>query len=177
MAERAQPSQKGWDEKKKILTGCWFIEEFNGDYFCDCYEGIRGRMCEHTIGKTQEWLMPQRRSEACLLLRSGRPVGLPNRLPASCLTKSPVKVTRPAEPTLDVTTEELVPVVTAAVDGAAGGAAVRSISCMPCQEEGLVAWAATFCPECADHLCQECDVAHSRSRLTKLLHHGASLTG
>ncbi len=86
-------------------------------------------------------------------------------------------MTRPAEPTLDVTTEELVPVVTAAVDGAAGGTAVRSISCMPCQEEGLVAWAATFCPECADHLCQECDVAHSRSRLTKLLHHGASLTG
>ena len=170
MAERAQPSQKGWDEKKKILQSCWLIEEVNGDYFCDCYEGIRGRMCEHTVGmhfRQNTGRITATEQVRSLPIAAKRKAGRPKKLPASCLTKSPVKVTRPAEPALDVTTEELVPVVTVVVHGAAGGAMVRSMACTPCQEDGLVARAVAYCPECADHLCQECDAAHSRNRLTK----------
>jgi hypothetical protein len=115
MAERAQPSQKGWDEKKKILQSCWLIEEVNGDYFCDCYEGIRGRMCEHTVGmhfRQNTGRITATEQVRSLPIAAKRKAGRPKKLPASCLTKSPVKVTRPAEPALDVTTEELVPVVT-----------------------------------------------------------------
>ena len=50
LAERANPSSKPWDEKKKILTDCHFIDERKEDFFCDCFEGIKGRMCEHTPG-------------------------------------------------------------------------------------------------------------------------------
>ena len=50
LEERRYPSQKSWDEKKKILTGCYFLEERQGDSFCDCFERIKGRMCKHAIG-------------------------------------------------------------------------------------------------------------------------------
>ena len=51
LEERSHPSNKSWDEKKKILTDCYFIEERGGDFFGDCFEGIKGRYCEHSIGK------------------------------------------------------------------------------------------------------------------------------
>ena len=50
MEERKNPTSKPWDEKKIILTGCFLIEERENDFYCNYYEGIRGRMCEHTIG-------------------------------------------------------------------------------------------------------------------------------
>ena len=44
LSERSNPSGKSWDEKKKILAGCYLIEERDGDYWCDCFEGIKGRI-------------------------------------------------------------------------------------------------------------------------------------
>ena len=35
---------------EKIRTSCWIIEEKNGEFFCDCYEGSKGRLCKHSIG-------------------------------------------------------------------------------------------------------------------------------
>ena len=50
LEERKNPSLKTWDEKKRILTACYLLEEREGDFFCDCFEGIKGRMCKHTVG-------------------------------------------------------------------------------------------------------------------------------
>ena len=47
LEERKHPSKKTWDEKTKIMTTCYFLEERQGDFFCDCFEGIKSRMCKH----------------------------------------------------------------------------------------------------------------------------------
>ena len=48
LEERVNPSDKSWDEKMKIKQSCLIVEGRNGDFFCDCMEGIKGKICKHT---------------------------------------------------------------------------------------------------------------------------------
>ena len=50
LGERANPSNKSWDEKKKVNESCWIIVESNGDFFCDYEAGFKGHLCDHVIG-------------------------------------------------------------------------------------------------------------------------------
>ena len=169
LEERARPSSKSWDEKKKILTGCWLIEERDGDFWCDCYEGIRGRMCEHTPGmhfRQNTGRIPVTEDVRSLPISQKRPRGRPKQLPKSCLTKSPAKAAAQAPAHLDVSTEVL---EFAPGDAAPAREVPQLLPCTSCQEAGKQAVAVVYCATCTDHMCQECNAAHSKLRITKIM--------
>ena len=168
LAERANPSQKSWDEKKKILTSCWLVEERGGDFFCDCYEGIRGRMCEHTVGmhfRNKTGKIPVTEDVRTLPISQKRPRGRPKQLPA-CLVRSPARAPQAAPDMLDVSNEEL---LDPAVDEDDFQQPVEPMACTSCQEDGKVVRAVKYCAQCTDQMCTECLSAHSKLRATK--HH------
>ena len=131
------------------------MEERDGDFWCDCYEGIRGRMCEHTVGmhfRQNTGRIPVTEDVRSLPISQKRARGRPKQLPKSCLTRSPPKAATQAPPLLDVSTEVL--------ESAPGGEAParevpQLLPCTSCQE------AVVYCATCTDHMCQECK--HTRS--------------
>ena len=168
LAERANPSNKSWEEKKKILIGCHLIEERDGDFYCDCFEGIKGRLCEHTTGmhfRNKTGKIPVTEDVRSLPIAQKRPKGRPKQLPANALTRSPPKARQEPAPLMNVSTEDL----EAAVGGSAPTPAplYMAMSCSLCQEDGLVTVAVVYCKECSDHLCEECRRAHAKTRVTK----------
>ena len=169
LAERANPSQKSWDEKKRILTSCWLVEERGGDYFCDCYEGIRGRMCEHTVGmhfRNKTGKIPVTDDVRTLPISQKRPRGRPKQLPASCLVRSPPRAPQAAPDMLDVSNEVL---LDPAEDEEDFRQPEEVMACTSCQEDGRVVRAVKYCAQCTDQMCTECLSAHSKLRATK--HH------
>ena len=158
LEERRYPSTKPWDEKKKILTACYFLEERDGDFFCDCFEGIKGRMCKHTVGmhyRQKTGKLPVTEDVRSLPISSKRPRGRPKK-PAGCMLRSPVKAA-PAPATLNEELQVQLPV----------RVAIPFSTCTSCTEEGLVAAAEQYCVECAEYMCEEHRRAHSKTRVTK----------
>ena len=50
-ALRQDPSvATNFEEFVQIRSSCWIIEEKGGQYYCDCYFGIKGKLCKHTVG-------------------------------------------------------------------------------------------------------------------------------
>merc|ERR1719186_722300 len=47
---RTIPSSSSFDEYISMRSSCWILEERDGDYFCDCPIGMKGKMCKHTVG-------------------------------------------------------------------------------------------------------------------------------
>ena len=143
------------------------MEERDGDFWCDCYEGIRGRMCEHTAGmhfRQNTGRIPVTEDVRSLPISQKRPRGRLKQLPKSCLTRSPPKATAQAPALLDVSTELL--------ESAPGGEAparevLLLLPCTSCQEAGKQAVAVVFCATCTDQMCLECNTAHSKLRVTK----------
>ena len=161
LEERRHPSKKSWDEKKKILTACYFLEERNGDFWCDCFEGIKGRMCKHTVGmhyRQKTGKLPVTKDVRSLPISSKRPRGRPKK-PAGCMLRSPVKAA-PAPATLNTSSEELQVQLPVRVT-------MPFSTCTSCTEDGLVAAAEQYCVECAEYMCEEHRRAHSKTRLTK----------
>ena len=165
LEERKHPSNRSWDEKKKILSACFFIEERAGDFYCDCWGGIKGRMCEHTVGmhyRQKTGRLPVTEEVRSLPIGAKRPRGRPKKL-AGCRVRSPVKAPPPAPTALDVSTENLevgtvqVPVVQVAAPE----------PCTSCAEDGAVGLAEAYCAECSDHMCEEHRMAHAKTRVTK----------
>ena len=155
LEERKYPSEKTWDEKKSILTGCYFLEERQGDFFCDCFEGIKGRMCKHTVGmhyRQDTGKLTANDEIRSLPINSKRPRGRPKK--GSCQIRSPVKV--PPAPLNNP--PEGVPTVMVTVP---------FVGCTSCQEEGHVNASVAYCEECTEYLCEEHRRAHSKTRLTK----------
>ena len=165
LEERKHPSKKTWDEKKKILTACYFLEERAGDFFCDCFEGIKGRMCKHTVGmhyRQKTGKLPVTEDVRSLPISSKRPRGRPKK-PAGCMLRSPVKAA-PAPATLNTSTEEL------QVEGATRAVARVEMpfsTCTSCTEDGLVCAAEAYCSPCAEYMCEEHRRAHGKTRVTK----------
>ena len=50
LAERKLPTSETFDEYKKMRQSCWVLEERDGDFFCDCPVGMKGKLCKHTVG-------------------------------------------------------------------------------------------------------------------------------
>lgn len=42
LTKRRNPAYDSFEEFMAIRTSCHLVEEVNGDYFCDCREGIKG---------------------------------------------------------------------------------------------------------------------------------------
>ena len=166
LEERKHPSKKTWDEKKKILTACYFLEERDGDFFCDCFEGINGRMCKHTVGmhyRQKTGRLPVTEDVRSLPISSKRPRGRPKK-PAGCMLRSPVKAAAPAPVNLNTSTEELQVEETRS---AAARVAVPFSTCTSCTEDGLVCAAEAYCSQCTEYMCEEHRRAHSKTRMTK----------
>jgi len=50
LANRELPTSPSFDAYLKMRSGCWIIEERDGDFFCDCPVGMKGKLCKHTVG-------------------------------------------------------------------------------------------------------------------------------
>ena len=48
--QRGVPDCPTFGSFVKTRTSCWILEEKDGEFFCDCFEGIKGRLCKHSIG-------------------------------------------------------------------------------------------------------------------------------
>ena len=80
-----------FDEFLKIRSSCWLVERRGGQYYCDCFNGIKGRLCKHAIGimyKTGDLMATEdvRSKPLGQKRRKGRPPNLPKN---SCRVNSP----------------------------------------------------------------------------------------
>ena len=91
LLNRACPSSTTFDDYVSMRTSCWIIEQRDGDYFCDCFEGCKGKLCQHSTGMryVQGDLVPEADVRA-VPLGAKRKRGRPKRNPM-CLTRSPPK--------------------------------------------------------------------------------------
>ena len=160
MEERKNPSSKPWDEKKKILTSCYLIEERENDFYCNCYKGIQGRMCENTIGmyfRPKSGKIPLTEDVRSIPISQKRTRGRPKQLPKACLTRSPPRAVPAPVHLLYVSTEDMEVQDPAEREEPA---AVLELPCTLCQEDGVQAVAEVSCAECGDNLCIR--LRHSR---------------
>ena len=78
-----------FDDAMITRQSCHIIEQVGKDYFCDCHEGIKGRLCKHSVGLmykcgTLEITSDVRSKPLGQKRRRGRPKKMPH-----CLTHSP----------------------------------------------------------------------------------------
>ena len=52
LIKRMTPAYSSLGEFFKIRISFHIVEEINGDFFCDCYYGIKGHLCRHTMALT-----------------------------------------------------------------------------------------------------------------------------
>ena len=96
LLHRACPSSKTFDDYVKMRTSCWILEQRNGDYYCDCYDGCKGKLCQHSNGmKYLEGGLVPEADVRSVPLGAKRKRGRPKRNPM-CLTRSPPKPTESA---------------------------------------------------------------------------------
>ena len=92
MVHRACPQMSSFDEFVRVRTSCYFLEEKDGVFYCDCWEGMKGKQCKHCIAMmyyTGKWL-GEADVRAVPLGKTRKP-GRPKKNP-HCLLRSPVRV-------------------------------------------------------------------------------------
>ena len=97
---RANPTFKSLEEFKMIRTSCWILEERDGNFFCDCYKGMKGKQCKHEVGMMYKKGILEVTSEVrSVPINQQRKRGRPKKLP-HCLSRSPVSLPslRPTSP-------------------------------------------------------------------------------
>ena len=96
LLNRACPSSTTFDAYVKMRTSCRIIEQRDGDYLCDCFEGCKGKLCQHSNGMryVNGDLVPEA-DVRVVPLGAKRKRGRPKRNPM-CLTRSPPKSTESA---------------------------------------------------------------------------------
>ena len=93
MDSRALNKSASFHDFVSLRTSCYILEEKNGIFFCDCWEGMKGKQCKHSLALmfyTEKWV-----GEAdvrSVPLGKTRKPGRPKKNP-HCLTKSPEKGT------------------------------------------------------------------------------------
>ena len=86
---RSLPASSSFDEYMSIRTSCWILEERNGDFFCDCPVGMKGKLCKHTVGMLyKEGHLEPTSDVRAVPLGQKRRKGRPKKLP-HCLASSP----------------------------------------------------------------------------------------
>ena len=89
LQHRACPSSNTFEEYARMRTSCYILEERNGDFYCDCYEGCKGKLCKHSVG--MDYFVGNLIVEddvRAVPLGGKRKRGRPKRNP-HCLTRSP----------------------------------------------------------------------------------------
>ena len=93
---------KHFDNFVKTRSSCHLVEQVGKDFYCDCYEGMKGRYCKHSVGLMFKTETLEITSEVRSKPLGQKRRGCPKKLPA-CLTRSPqpdvpVSVYHPASP-------------------------------------------------------------------------------
>ena len=92
MENRAFPKVKTFDEYVSIRTSCYILEEKDGVFFCDCWEGMKGKNCHHSgamMYNTERWLAES--DVRSVPLGKSRKPGRPKKNP-HCLLRSPTRM-------------------------------------------------------------------------------------
>ena len=81
-------TMKSFDEYSKIRSSCHIIEQVNDEFYCDCFLGMKAKLCKHSVGmlyKTEllEVTSDVRSKPLGVKRKRGRPKKLPQ-----CLMKS-----------------------------------------------------------------------------------------
>ena len=86
------PSNTSFDKVMEVRNSCHLVEQSGQDFFCDCFEGIRGRLCKHSVGLLYKTgTIEVDHDVRSKPLGAKRKRGRPKKLP-SCLTRSPEPV-------------------------------------------------------------------------------------
>ena len=89
LSQRKEPSVSSFDDYMAVRNSCWILEERNGDYFCDCPKGSKGKICKHTVGLLYRNGHLEATSDVrSVRLGQKRKPGRPKKLPM-CLVRSP----------------------------------------------------------------------------------------
>ena len=81
--------QSNFDDAMKIRQSCHIIEQVGSDFFCDCHEGIKGRICKHSVALMYKCGPLEVTSDVrSKPLGQKRQRGRPKKMP-HCLTHSP----------------------------------------------------------------------------------------
>ena len=59
MYNKANPKNNSFDDFVRMRTSCYILEEKDGILFCDCWEGMKGKQCKHSIALmyfTDRWV-------------------------------------------------------------------------------------------------------------------------
>ena len=96
--QRYNVKSSSFDEYLKMRTSCYIVEQKGSEFFCDCYEGSKGRLCKHSVGLMYKCgvleVTPEVRSKPLGEKRSrGRPAK-----PRNAFVKSPVQATHDEVP-------------------------------------------------------------------------------
>lgn len=78
-----------FEDAMKIRQSCHIVEQVGSDYFCDCHEGIKGRICKHSVALMYKCGPLEVTSDVrSKPLGQKRQRGRPKKMP-HCLTHSP----------------------------------------------------------------------------------------
>ena len=91
LQKRKSPAFSTLQEYYNIRTSCHIVEQVGRDFFCDCYHGMKGKLCCHVMGLTYA-RVPQfpvhPNLSAAKFRRARRPVGRPKKV-GGALSKTP----------------------------------------------------------------------------------------
>ena len=71
-----------FEDYKKVRSKVWIIEETEHDFFCNCFIGLKGKICKHSMGlliKTKKVIVDDvvRSKPLGVNRKRGRPKKLP----------------------------------------------------------------------------------------------------
>ena len=103
LQKRKKPSFLNIQEYFNIRTSCHVIEQVDREFYCDCWKGIKGKICKHVMALTyarvpQFEVLPS--LKAAKFKRSRRPVSRSKKV-GGALSKTPPRAL--PEPTYQVT--------------------------------------------------------------------------
>ena len=82
-------SLTSFDEYVQIRSSCYLVEQVGKEFYCDCFEGMKARVCKHAVGLMFKTGVLEISSDVrSKPLGQKRRRGRPKKLPA-CLTRSP----------------------------------------------------------------------------------------
>lgn len=50
MKNRLEPDCDTFEEYMSVRNCCWIIEEIDGQFYCNCPQGMKGKMDKHAVG-------------------------------------------------------------------------------------------------------------------------------
>ena len=67
-------TMKSFDEYTKIRSSCHIIEQVNEEFYCDCFLGMKAKLCKHSVGMLYKTELLEVTSDPSLLVSREREV-------------------------------------------------------------------------------------------------------